>query len=51
MMKRYTKRHIIILIIAILGSAFTLSAENILKILEGYGRDSLATFSTQKYLI
>jgi cell division septation protein DedD len=47
MMIRYAKHYMIILIIAMLGGTATLSAENILKILEGYGRDSIATFSTQ----
>ncbi len=47
MMKQYTKPYILVIILILIGNASLLSAENILKILAGYGRDSVATFSTQ----
>jgi len=46
MMKRIVKYSLSIVILLLL-SAGILSAENILKILEGYGRDSISTFSTR----
>ena len=46
-MKRFTKPHILVIILFLTGTANMLSAENILNILAGYGRDSVATFSTQ----
>ena len=46
-MKRYTKSYILVLILILMGNISIISAENILKILEGYGRDSIATFSTR----
>jgi cell division septation protein DedD len=47
MMKQYTKPYIFVIILILIGNTNLLSAENILKILAGYGRDSVATFSTQ----
>jgi len=47
MMKQYTKPYILVIVLILIGSINQLSAENILKILAGYGRDSVATFSTQ----
>ena len=47
MMNKITKPYILVIILILIGTVNTLSAENILKILAGYGRDSLATFSTQ----
>jgi cell division septation protein DedD len=47
MMKQYAKPYILVIILVLIGNASLLSAENILKILAGYGRDSIATFSTQ----
>jgi cell division septation protein DedD len=46
-MMKQDKKHLIILAVTIAGAFSLLRAENILKILEGYGRDSIATFSTQ----
>ncbi|MEA2077101.1 MAG: SPOR domain-containing protein [Candidatus Marinimicrobia bacterium] len=46
-MKRYIKPYILVLVLFLMGNSSILSAENILKILEGYGQDSIATFSTQ----
>ncbi|MCF7831951.1 MAG: SPOR domain-containing protein [Candidatus Marinimicrobia bacterium] len=47
MMKQYIKPYILVGMLFLIGNTTLLSAENILKILEGYGRDSIATFSTQ----
>lgn len=47
MMKRFTKPYIFVIILFLTGTVNILSAENILNILAGYGRDSVATFSTQ----
>jgi len=47
MMKRFIKPYIPVAILFLIGTANMLFAENILNILAGYGRDSVATFSTQ----
>jgi len=47
MMKRFTKPYLIVPILFLVGTVNILSAENILGILAGYGRDSIAAFSTQ----
>jgi len=46
-MKRFIKPYILVAILFLIGTANMLFAENILNILAGYGRDSVATFSTQ----
>ena len=46
-MKRFTKPYLLTIMFFLIGMGNMLSAENILGILAGYGRDSIATFSTQ----